>query len=219
MFPSRFANRLKIVALIVTTFFNLQTFGADKLNVLLVVSDDFRDAGGVFVPSQLKLPNLVRLAARGVRFDRAYVQYPVCNPSRSSFLSGLRPEQTGVLDNRTMLRSQRPDITTLPQLFKDNGWHTEAFGKIFHLGGGKDPVAAAKWMDLPKSWDAATAYAATKIGKATEGRNVTNGALSWCEWGMAGGGDDDQPDGQIASAVVKFIREKRISHGSWAADS
>lgn len=59
-----------------------------NMNVLLVVSDDLRDEGGVFTRDRVKMPNLDRLAARGVRFDRAYVQYPVCNPSRSSFLTG-----------------------------------------------------------------------------------------------------------------------------------
>lgn len=110
---------------------------AGKVNVLFIIADDLRDEGGVFTRARVKMPNLDRLASRGVRFDRAYVQYPVCNPSRSSFLTGLRPEQTGVVDNTTPLRSRLPDVVTLPQLFKDNGWHTESFGKVFHVGGAK----------------------------------------------------------------------------------
>ncbi len=187
-----------------------QARAAEKLNVLFIVSDDFRDEGGVFTRAQVKLPNLDRLAARGVRFERAYVQYTVCNPSRSSFLSGLRAEQTGVVNNTTLLRSRLPDVVTLPQLFKENGWHAEGFGKIFHLGGGKGEgnAAGAKWMDLPKSWHAAKAFAPTKTGKKVEGRNLTGGALAWCHWGMAEGGDEDQPDGQTAAAVVKLIEQQ-----------
>ncbi|MBI3882183.1 MAG: sulfatase [Verrucomicrobia bacterium] len=187
---------------------------AEKLNVLLIVSDDFRDEGGVFTRAQVKLPNLDRLAARGVRFERAYVQYTVCNPSRSSFLSGLRAEQTGIVNNTTLLRSRLPEVVTLPQLFKENGWHAEGFGKIFHLGGAKGEAnreaggAGAPWMDLPKSWHAATAFAPTKLGKKVEGRNLTGGALAWCHWGMAEGGDEDQPDGQTAAAVVKLIEQQ-----------
>ncbi|OYV05539.1 MAG: hypothetical protein CFE26_11055, partial [Verrucomicrobiales bacterium VVV1] len=179
-----------------------------KKNVLFIVADDFRDEGGVFIRARLKLPNLDRLAARGVRFERAYVQYTVCNPSRNSFLTGLRAEQTGIVDNKTLLRSRLPEVVTLPQLFKDKGWRTEAFGKIFHLGGGKDDAANAEWMDLPKSWHASTAFTATKTGKIIEGRNLTGGALEWCQWGMAEGDDDDQPDGQTAAAVVKLIEQQ-----------
>lgn len=184
-----------------------------KTNVLLIVSDDFRDEGGVFTRAQVKLPNLARLAAHGIRFERAYVQYPVCNPSRSSLLTGLRAEQTGVVDNTTLLRSRLPEVITLPQLFKDNGWHTEAFGKIFHLGGGtgEGQASGAQWADLPKSWDAAVAFSPTKTGAKSEGRNLTGGVLPWCRWGMAEGGDDDQPDGQIASAVVNLIQKQGTS--------
>lgn len=191
-------------------FQRLET-GRAGMNVLLIVADDLRDEGGVFTRGRVKMPNLDRLAARGVRFDRAYVQYPVCNPSRSSFLSGLRAEQTGVVDNGTLLRSRLPDVVTLPQLFKDNGWHAEAFGKIYHLGG-KGRKASEDWMDLPKSWHAATAFSATKEAKIVEGRNLTGGALSWCQWGMAAGGDDDQPDGQTAAAVAKLIEAQGTNH-------
>jgi arylsulfatase A-like enzyme len=105
-----------------------------KLNVLLIAVDDLRDTLGCYGNSAVKTPHIDRLAARAVRFDRAYVQYTVCNPSRSSFLTGLRPDQTGVTDNRTLLRDRLPNVVTLPQLLKDDGRHSAAFGKIFHLG-------------------------------------------------------------------------------------
>jgi hypothetical protein len=79
---------------------------AEKLNVLFIVSDDFRDEGGVFTRAQVKLPNLDRLAARDVRFEHAYVQYTVCNSSRSSFLTGLRAGQPCIVNNTTLLRSR-----------------------------------------------------------------------------------------------------------------
>ena len=180
---------------------------ATRPNVLFIVADDFRDEGGVFTHARVKLPNLARLAAHGVRFERAYVQYPVCNPSRSSLLTGLRPEQTGIVNNTTRLRSRLPDVLTLPQHFKDNGWHTEAFGKLYHLGGTGE-AESALWMDLPQSWHAATAFSPTKLGQKNEGRNLTNDALPWCRWGMAEGGDDDQPDGQTAAAVVNLIEKQ-----------
>ena len=177
-----------------------------KLNVLLIAVDDLRDTLGCYGHAAVKSPNIDRLAARGVRFDRAYVQYPVCNPSRSSFLTGLRPDQTGVTDNTTLLRDKLPDVVTFPQLLKENGWHSTAFGKIFHLGGGRNAALKSKWMDLPKSWHSAEAYQATAAGqKKLAGRNLTDGKLNWCHWGMMDGGDEDQPDGQISRAVIQKI--------------
>src|SRR5204863_2116018 len=94
---------------------------AEKLNVLLIISDDLRDTVHCYGNEVVKTPNIDRLARRGVRFDHAYVQYPVCNPSRTSFLTGMRCEQTHVVDNRTMFRTQLPDVVTLPQLLRQNG--------------------------------------------------------------------------------------------------
>ena len=177
-----------------------------KLNVLLIIVDDLRDTLGCYGHPEVRTPNIDRLAARGVRFERAYVQYPVCNPSRSSFLTGLRPDTTGITNNTTRLRSQRPDVVTFPQLLKDHGWHAAAFGKIFHLGGGRNTAERELWMDLPRSWHTAVAFEATGAGRnKLAGRNLTDGALAWCHWGMMDGTDDDQPDGQIARAVSERI--------------
>jgi uncharacterized sulfatase len=185
----------------------LPSWGAEsKPNVLLIMADDFRDFGGAFTKGVVKTPNLDRLRARGTTFERAYVQYPVCNPSRSSMMAGLRPEQTRVVGNDSMLRAKLPDIVTIPQLCKEAGWQSHAFGKLFHLGGGKDTQARQQWMDAGRSWHTAQAFEATKTGrKMLAGRNVTGGTLAWCAWGAADGADDDQPDGQIAAATVAMI--------------
>lgn len=180
----------------------------DRPNVLLIMADDLRDYGGAFTREVVKTPNLDRLRARGTTFERAYVQYPVCNPSRSSMMVGLRAEQTGIVGNDTRLRKKMPDVITMPQLCKDAGWQTHAFGKLFHLGGGKDAEQKALWMDTGRSWHTAHAFEATPLGrKMIEGRNVTGGALNWCHWGAADGNDDDQPDGQIAAATAAMIEK------------
>jgi uncharacterized sulfatase len=181
--------------------------GEERMNVLLIMADDLRDFGGAFARNVVKTPNLDRLRARGTSFERAYVQYPVCNASRSSLLTGLRPEQTGVVENNTFFRHKRPDLITLPQLCKNNGRQSHAFGKIFHLGG-KDAAEKQQWMDNGKSWHSAQAFEATKIGRQMlAGRNVTGDQLKWCEWGAAAGDDDDQPDGQIAASTVAMIEK------------
>lgn len=181
---------------------------AEKPKVLLIMADDFREFGGAFTRDAVKTPNLDRLRARGTSFDRAYVQYPVCNPSRCSMMTGLRAEQTGITGNDTMLRKKQPDIVTLPQLCKESGWQAHAFGKLFHLGGGRNAELRNQWMDAGRSWHTAQAFEATATGRnLLEGRDVTDGALKWCKWGAADGGDDDQPDGQIAAATVAMIEK------------
>ncbi|RXK55942.1 iduronate-2-sulfatase [Oleiharenicola lentus] len=182
------------------------TTSAGKLNVLLITIDDLRDTLGCYGNPAVLTPHINRLAARAVRFDRAYVQYPVCNASRSSFLTGLRPDQTGVTDNHTILRERLPEVVTLPQLLKNDGRHSTAFGKILHLGGGRDEALRAQWADLPLSWHTARPYEATPRGRIKlAGRDLSNGKLSWCHWGAMDGDDDDQPDGQIARAVIEEI--------------
>ena len=111
-----------------------------KYNVLFLISDDLRPELGCYGNPIIKTPNLDNLAARGTRFDRAYAQFPLCNPSRTSLLNGRYPTQTGVMDNNAYFRTKHPDYVTLPQYFQKNGYATLRTGKIFH-GGIDDQVS------------------------------------------------------------------------------
>src|SRR5438552_16185259 len=111
-----------------------------RYNVLFIISDDLRPELGSYGNPIIKTPNIDSLAARGTRFDRAYAQFPLCNPSRSSLLNGRYPTQTGVMDNNTYFRTKHPDYVTLPQHFQKNGYATLRTGKIFH-GGIDDQVS------------------------------------------------------------------------------
>ena len=101
-------------------------------NILFIAVDDLRPELGCYGVKEIKTPNLDRLAERGVLFNRAYCQQAVCNPSRASLMTGLRPDSTKVWDLITPLRSRLPDAVTLPQYFKQNGYYTVGMGKIFH---------------------------------------------------------------------------------------
>ena len=151
-------------------------------NVLFIVVDDLNHSLGCYGHSVARTPNIDRLARRGMRFDRAYCQFPVCNPSRTSFLTGLRPDSTGILDNRVPFRSRLPEVVTLPQLFRQAGYVTARLGKVFHSAGK---------MDDPKAWDAVFDPRPTEIGRTGEGRNLTGGEVKWCRWLAAEGTDLD----------------------------
>ena len=119
---------------------------AERLNVLFIVADDLRADLGCY-GSAAKTPNLDALAARGMRFERAYCQQALCNPSRSSFLTGKRPDTLHHWSNGPHFRDRNPDVKTLPQWFKENGYESRCVGKIFH-----------NWHTTPKgdrrSWSA-----------------------------------------------------------------
>lgn len=112
-----------------------------KLNVLFIAVDDLRPELGCFGSSMIRSPNIDRLAARGLVFNRAYCQQALGNPSRASLLTGRRPDTTKVLDQLTHFRKILPDVVTLPEHFKKNGYHCQALCKVFHTG-----------YDDPPSW-------------------------------------------------------------------
>ncbi len=176
-------------------------------NVLFIVADDLSCDLGCYGHKAVKSPNVDRLAASGVRFDRAYVQYTVCNPSRTSFLTGLRPTTTRVMDNATHFRKALPDMVTLPELFRTNGYEAIGLGKVFHRG--LSPDDTKKEKDDPKSFDRVFYGKTTAAGNKGVGRNLTGGALAWCRWLAAEGADSEQADGQLADEAVKVLGENR----------
>jgi uncharacterized sulfatase len=126
----------------------------------------------------------------------------------------MRCEETGIVDNRTLFRSRLPDVVTLPQLLRQHGWQTAAFGKVFHVGGVKGGVRD-RWLDLGKSWDDARVFQPTPAGRVIAGRNLTEGKVKWCEWGATAGADDDQPDGQIARHSIAAIEKFTAAGKPW----
>ncbi len=112
-----------------------------KPNVLFIAVDDLRPELNCYGRDYIKSPNIDRLAKMGMAFDRAYVQQAVCSPSRSSLMTGTRPDSTKVWDLVTHFRVAEPNIVTIPEHFKKNGYFVQGMGKIFHPG-----------YDDPRSW-------------------------------------------------------------------
>jgi len=173
-----------------------------KPNIVFIAIDDLAN-------DATHTPHIDRLAASGVRFDRAYNQIPLCNPSRASVLTGRRPDATQVYDLDRHFRESLPDVVTLPQLFRRNGWFTARVGKIYHYdvpnGIGTDG------LDDKPSWQL---VANPKGRDVTDEKLITNptpqklvsAALSWL---AAEGTDEEQTDGMTATEAIQLLEKHR----------
>ena len=117
--------------------------GSPRPNVLLICVDDLKPTLGCYGDRLARSPNIDRLAARGMLFNRAYCNQAVCSPSRNALLTGMRPTSLGIYDLGTNFRKAAPNAVTLPQYFKQNGYSAEGMGKIFHVGHGNDEDPAS----------------------------------------------------------------------------
>jgi iduronate 2-sulfatase len=180
-----------------------------KMNVLFIASDDLNNSLSAYGHPLVKTPNLDRLAKRGVVFDRAYNQYPLCSPSRVSVLTGLRPDTTKVYDLQTLFRDNIPTVTTLPELFKNNGYYSARVGKLYHYG--VPGQIGTDGQDDPQSWHKVINPAGRDKKEEHLLTNYTpqrglGSSLSWLE---AEGTDDEQTDGMVANEAVRLMKENR----------
>lgn len=180
---------------------------AKPLNVLFVVVDDLRPELDCYGAEKVGTPNIDRLAAKGVKFNRAYAQYPVCNPSRSSFLTGRRPDELGIYQNQMPVRRKWPDAVTLPQLFRSSGYFTAGLGKILCAGTDEGGAYAPYRDDLSYDRFFNAKEHAPRIGSQGEGRRLGDGSIPWARWLAAEGGDAAQPDGILAAEAVRLLQD------------
>jgi uncharacterized sulfatase len=181
-----------------------------RLNVLFIASDDLNTGISPYGHPLVQTPHLERLAARSLRFDRAYCQFPLCNPSRASLMSGLRPDSSGVVDNLADFRARHPQLRTLAQHFRDQGYFAARVGKIFHYGvpaqigtSGKDDAPSWERVVNPKGRDKTEEALVRNLVPSQ--KNI-GGSLTYF---VCPGDDAEQTDALIAAESIKILEEKR----------
>lgn len=209
-------KQLALWLLLAALLFNIPATTAQpkpkaKMNVLFIAVDDLRPEFGAYGSKYIHSPNLDRLAKQGVTFTRAYVQQAVCSPSRSSFLTGARPDTTKVWDLVTHFRTAIPDVVTLPQHFKNNGYFVQGMGKIYH-GGYDDAQSWSVPWGTPKAItyglpeNEARQKASQQARRQANGDGNENGARGPAFEG-ADVPDNTFQDGKVAELAVKTLGE------------
>jgi len=173
-------------------------------NVLFLICDDLNCDLGCYGHPLVQSPNIDRLAAEGMRFDRAYCQYPLCGPSRASFMAGLYPDQTLIRTNAVYLRHHVPNVITMSQLFRHNGYFATRIGKIYHYGVPRH--IGTSGHDDPDSWH----YTINPRGRDKDEEHLIfslvpgsfGGTLSWL---AADGTDEEQTDGIAATEATEML--------------
>lgn len=194
-----------ILPIIMFLFFgaicNAQENNVTRPNVLFIAVDDLRPKLGCYGDPDAITPNIDRLAERGILFENAYCQQAVCAPSRSSLMTGKRPDRTKVWNLSTHFRKALPNVVTLPQYFKKNGYHTQSVGKIYH-----DPASAQDSI----SWSVPATLAVT--GTAGPKYVLDSNINKKGSWKAAATENADVPDsvyvdGKVSNAAVKILQE------------
>jgi len=182
-----------------------------KMNVLFIISDDMNNDLGAYGHPFVKSPNLDKLASRGVKFDRAYCQFPWCAPSRASFMTGLRPDTTKVMDLTYHFRQGLPNVVTLPQAFMKAGYFAARVGKVYHYGNPGD--IGTSGADDPASWNQVVNPAGRDktalendilIYPPTTGLGSSMSLLA-----DRTGKDEEHTDGKVATEAIKLMETNK----------
>ena len=183
---------------------------AKQPNVLFIMADDLRCEVGCY-GSPVITPNLDKLAKRGVVFERAFCQQAVCNPSRSSMLTGRRPDTLRIWNNSTHFRELNPDVTTIPLWFKDHGYVTRCTGKIFHnwhteMHGDPRSWSAPEFLHYANHGDddaQVTGALPPSIAQTTTGFGYAKNGICECRDVP----DSAYYDGRVADEAVRVLAE------------
>ena len=181
-----------------------KSFKNDKLNVLFIIADDLNCDIGGYGNKTVKTPNIDRLIKNGIVFENTHCQYPLCGPSRASIMTGMYSDQTKITQNNVYLRNAVPDVITMGQRFRQQGYQSVRIGKIFHYD---NPSAiGTSGTDDIHTWDQTiNPYGRDKVEEYKINTLLTRrygGTLSWL---AADGKDEEQTDGIGASEAIKHL--------------
>ena len=184
--------------------------GATKRNVLVIATDDLNNRVGCYGHPLVKTPAIDSIATGGVRFDRAYCQYPLCSPSRTSILTGLAPDATGVYDLQKHFRSSVPDVVTLGQLFQKNGYYSARVGKLYHYG--NPGTIGTDGLDDRPTWN--EVVNPNGIDHREEEPKLTNYTPktrlgSAMAYYASPADDEEHTDGMVASETIRLLERHK----------
>jgi uncharacterized sulfatase len=202
-------NLLKIISapLLVTTALSSSCTGERKMNVLFIAVDDMNNDLGCYGHPVVKSPGIDRLASQGIAFANAYCQFPLSSPSRSSLLTGLYPDRTRVFNLTYHFRQDLPEIVTLPQMFKNNGYYVARVGKMYHYGNPGD--IGTNGLDDRVSWT--ERFNPAGLDKTTLEQDIINytpkrglgSSMSFLS--DTTGTDAQHTDGKVADEVIRLL--------------
>ena len=181
-----------------------------RRNVLFIASDDLNHCFSAYGNPIVRTPHLDSIGQRGLRFDRAYCQFPLCSPSRTSLMTGLSPDATGVYDLKKHFRETVPDVITLPQAFQRDGYFAARVGKIYHYGNPRD--IGTNGLDDAASWNQRVNPAG--VDKTREEPLLTNytpgrGIGAAVAFHSSSATDEEHTDGMVAAETIRLMEEHR----------
>ena len=194
-----------IIGILSFTLMSSETISErSNFNVLFIIADDLNCDIGAYGNSEIFTPNIDKLAKNGVLFGNAHVQYPLCGPSRASFMTGLYPDQTKVKELRINIREAIPEVITIGQKFRQERYHSVRIGKIFHYH--NPGQIGTSGNDDNYTWDqTVNPYGRDKLEEYkinTLKPQQYGGILSWLS---AEGDDEEQTDGIGANETIEFL--------------
>ncbi len=201
----------KIIGVLLASLFCFSHITAQprKPNVLFISTDDLNNDLGTYGHPLVKTPNIDRLAKRGVRFDRAYTQFPLCSPSRTSMMTGLRPDTTKVYDLVKHFRETLPDVVTMSQLFQKNGYFAARVGKIYHYG--NPGTIGTNGLDDEPSWNVRINPRGVDKDEEKVLTNLTpkRGLGASLSFYASPAPDEEHTDGKVALETIKLLEQNK----------